>query len=63
MRCFFTRDGNIVGVEPLKTTSDADRIAESAALFENKGKLRGATGFEVWDGARLIHRSQEDTAP
>ena len=63
MRCYFMKDCHISGVEFLKTTEDADRIAEAHKLFEAKGRQNGADGFEVWDGPRFVYRYPEETKP
>jgi len=60
MRCYFWRDGHIVGVEVLTAKSDEAAIEEAVALFEKrKPKF---LGFEIWDRARFIHRHRQ-TAP
>ncbi len=59
MRCFFLKDRQIVAVEFLKTTKDAERIADATVLFAIKGKQKGADGFEVWHGPRFLYRFQE----
>lgn len=63
MRCYFMRDGHIMGVELLDQTDDVGRIARSRELFETKGKPEGAEGFEVWDGPRFVYRFPELRTP
>ena len=53
------RDGRIDSVKFLIATDDEGRIAESLDLFESIGMESGASGFEVWDGARFIYRFPE----
>jgi hypothetical protein len=60
VRCYFMKDCHITSVEFLKATHDAERIAEAHKLFDTKGKLKGADGFEVWDGPRFLYRYPED---
>ena len=54
MRCYFMKGGHIASVEPLTQNTDEGRIAEAREIFELKGKLVGAEGFEVWDGPRFV---------
>jgi hypothetical protein len=56
MRCYFTRDGRIQGVETLMAADEAAAIAESQRLFRTLGKARLAEGFEVWDSGRCVYR-------
>jgi hypothetical protein len=56
MRCYFTRDGRIQGVENLMAAEEAAAIAESQRLFRTLGKARMAEGFEVWDAGRCLYR-------
>jgi hypothetical protein len=53
MRCYFIRNGHIVGVGMLPPGfSDQDAIARAHKLSaKRKGPI---DGFEVWDGARLV---------
>jgi hypothetical protein len=60
MRCYLMKNCHITSVEFLKTTEDAERIAEAHKLFEAKGKMKGADGFEVWDGPRFLYRYPEE---
>ena len=54
VRCYFLRDGHIVGVELLTDASDEAAIEEAEALFaDRKDKF---AGYEVWDRARFVHR-------
>lgn len=55
MRCYFIKGGHIAGVEYLTQEADTDLILEAAGLFEDKGKPRGAEGFEVWVGPRFVY--------
>jgi hypothetical protein len=52
MRCYFMRDGHIVGVEALPGLSDADAIARGRELF--KERKAPTDGFEIWDMARVV---------
>jgi len=56
MRCYFMKSGHITAVEFLQGDNDEDRIRQAMGLFEEKGKLAGAEGFEVWDGPRFVYR-------
>jgi hypothetical protein len=56
MRCYFTRDGQIQGVENLLAAEEAAAITESQRLFGTLGKARRAEGFEVWNSGRCIYR-------
>ena len=60
MRCYFMKDGHITAVEFLIDGNDEDRIRQAKQLFEEKGKLAGAEGFEVWDGPRFVFRYPPD---
>jgi hypothetical protein len=53
MRCYFIRNGQVVGVGMLPPgLSDQDAIARAHKLSaKRKGPI---DGFEVWDGARLV---------
>ena len=62
MRCYFKKGARITAVEFLAKTADDERIAEAIALFMEKGKSRGADGFEVWDGPRFLYRFPEETS-
>jgi hypothetical protein len=62
MRCYFMRDGHIDSVKVLTATDDVARIAEALELYEASGMESGATGFEVWEGTRLIYRFPEKPA-
>src|SRR5215472_1934605 len=57
MRCYLFRRGHIAGVEMLKAGSDEALVEQARVLFEKCGKE--FQGFEVWDGARFVHRSPE----
>ena len=46
----------IQAVDFLTALKDEDRIEEARQLFVENGERHGATGFEVWDGARFIYR-------
>jgi hypothetical protein len=63
MRCYFMLGGRINAVEFLTSKDDQGRIAEAQKLFDEIGKLRGADGFEVWDGARFVYRSLPHLQP
>ncbi|HKD47506.1 MAG TPA: hypothetical protein VKB67_07450 [Rhizomicrobium sp.] len=52
------KSGHIAAIEFLSKNDAAGQIAEAKILFETKGKPRGADGFEVWDGPRLVYRSR-----
>jgi hypothetical protein len=60
MRCYFIKGGHIAAVEFLQQTTDQARITEAEGLFETVGKSKGAEGFEVWDGSRLIYRYPQE---
>jgi hypothetical protein len=62
MRCYLIAKGHVAYVEFLKTKTDVERIAESKFLFDRIGKERGADGFEVWDGSRMVFHYPEDGA-
>lgn len=59
MRCYFLKEGRIAFVEPLERGPDETCICQCRELFEEKGKPRGADGFELWDEARLVYRRPE----
>jgi hypothetical protein len=61
MRCYFIRDGQVVGVAMLPSgLSDQDAIARAHKLSAKRsGRV---DGFEVWDGARLIIKHSDQTA-
>jgi hypothetical protein len=60
MRCYFIRDGHVVGVAMLPGLSDQDAIARAHKLSARRsGRI---DGFEVWDGARLIIRHSDQSA-
>lgn len=52
----FMKKGHIESGEYLRQTTDEARIAEVEGLFELKGGKRGAEGFEIWDGGRIVCR-------
>ena len=54
MRCYFLRDNRIEGVELLQPGPDADLIRQATELFSQQ---RDMHHFEVWDGRRLVYRS------
>lgn len=58
MRCYFMHDGHIQAVEVLRATTDEAAIKEAHELFREHSGRRFA-GFEVWDQARLVHRSSD----
>ena len=61
MRCYFIRDGRVVGVAMLPGLSDQNSIERAHRL---SAKRRGRIdGFEVWDGARLVIRHSALSAP
>jgi hypothetical protein len=61
MRCYFIRDGHVVGIAMLPLgISDQDSIARAHQLSaKRKGRI---DGFEVWDGARLVIRHSAPSA-
>jgi hypothetical protein len=54
VRCYFTRNNHIVAVQELAAESDADAIKQAERLLEERPEQFGS--FEIWDGARLVHR-------
>ena len=56
MRCNLLKNGRIDFVELLQGADDNGLVAQGRQIFESKGKPRGAQGFEVWNGPRLIYR-------
>lgn len=61
MRCYFMRSGQYVAAEILAKDDDQGLVAQSRALFETRGKARGAEGFEVWDHGRFVYRYPDKT--
>lgn len=62
MRCFFKRQGRIVGVVVLPDSSDdEEKISRSKQTFSQQPPGR-YDGFEVWDHARFIYRFDVETA-
>lgn len=53
------KDGHIDGVEYLKQTTDAGRVAEARMHFAAQSEARRLDGFEVWDGPRFVYRFSE----
>jgi hypothetical protein len=67
MRAYFLKDGRIREVATLPDVSDEEAIKQARALFENNAAAK-YDGFEVWKGARHIHRegrpfALDDAAP
>jgi len=54
MRCYFLKNGVIRAVDVVRCTTDETGIEHALQLFENR-KAEFA-GFELWDGARLVHQ-------
>jgi hypothetical protein len=55
MRCYFLRDNRIEGVELLQDGSDEDLIRQATELYARQSNMHH---FEVWDGRRLVYRSE-----
>jgi hypothetical protein len=53
VRCYFMRDGHIVGVEALPDMSDAEAIARGHQLLKER-RSQPLAGFEIWDRARIV---------
>jgi hypothetical protein len=54
-RCFFLNlRSTIVSVEIVEAENDTDALRLSAMAFDEQGHQ--FTGFEVWEGSRLVHR-------
>jgi hypothetical protein len=58
MRCFFLKNGHVVGVEMLPGLSDQEAIAKSYELFFDAPRRR-YDGFEVWQMSRFVMRHEE----
>lgn len=54
MRCFFFKDGHVASVEEMLGFTSEEALARARVLLEER-KNR-FDGFEVWDGARMLHR-------
>jgi hypothetical protein len=58
MRCYFLRDNRIEGVEILRNGPDDDLIRQATELYARQSNMHH---FEVWDGRRLVYRSEPHT--
>jgi len=56
MRCYFMRGGRIEGVTFLKSGPDNALIEEARSVYA-KHAGQQFDGFEVWNGARFVYRS------
>jgi hypothetical protein len=52
---FVDSSGNVSGIEKMERTSDDEAV--EAALFIYAPRL--GSGFDVWDGDRLVHRHRD----
>jgi hypothetical protein len=59
MRCYFIRDNRIEAVEILQSGPDHDMIKQAAELFRQHQEM---DHFEVWEGRRLVYRSEPQKA-
>lgn len=57
MRCYLVRKGHIAAVEVVDGASDEAVIQQARTVFEDR--KAEYEGFEVWDGARFVHRYPE----
>ena len=55
MRCYFLRDNRIEAVELLQRGPDPELIRQATELL---ARHPDAHHFEVWDGRRLVYRSE-----
>jgi hypothetical protein len=61
-RCYFLgADGRFIGVETLEAPDDDAALVEARRLYAIHAASGDANryGFEVWQGARLIHSVPE----
>ncbi len=56
MRCDFLREEDIADVQLLTNESDEAAVDEAMALFEQRKDKYNFSAFEVWAGARFVHR-------
>ena len=63
MRCYFMRSGRVQGITFLKSGLDDARMVEEARSVFEQHAGQQFDGFEVWEGTRLLYRSDVATTP
>jgi hypothetical protein len=61
MRCYFIKNGHIVGVEELPGLLDHEAVARAHVLFAER--KTPADAFEVWERTRVVVRHPEPATP
>jgi hypothetical protein len=56
MRCYFIRNGHIVGFEEIIGLTDEEAILRGYALFE--ARTDNIDAFEIWELDRFVFTSQ-----
>jgi hypothetical protein len=56
-RCHFTRNGRIVAGDELDADALEEAIQEAWSKLTGRGRAESVDGFEIWQGAQLLHAS------